>query len=65
MDSIMAQEDAEEGHFYWDESNEEVIETVKEARRDDGKEKWHKVDTVNKRKATTGKWGASNGAAQR
>ena len=59
-DSIMAQEDAEEGHFCWDKSNKEVIETVKEAGKDDGKEKWHKVDTASKRKATTGKWGASN-----
>eukprot|EP00957_Ditylum_brightwellii_P043256 3278149-Ditylum_brightwellii.AAC.1 len=56
----MAQEDAEEGHFCWDESNKEVIETVKEAGKDNGKEKWHKVDTASKRKATTGKWGASN-----
>ena len=59
-DSIMAQEDAEEGHFCWDESNNDVIETIKEAGKDDGKEKWHKVDTASKRKATTGKWGASN-----
>eukprot|EP00957_Ditylum_brightwellii_P013449 1015165-Ditylum_brightwellii.AAC.1 len=26
-DSIMAQEDAEEGHFCWDERDKEVIET--------------------------------------
>eukprot|EP00957_Ditylum_brightwellii_P137057 10450409-Ditylum_brightwellii.AAC.1 len=56
----MAQEDAEEGHFCWDESNDKVIETVKEAGKDDGKEKWHKVDTTSKRKAVTGKLGANN-----
>jgi hypothetical protein len=46
MDSIMVQEDAEEGHFCWDESNDKVIETSKEAGKDDGKEKWHQVDTA-------------------
>eukprot|EP00957_Ditylum_brightwellii_P099142 7551335-Ditylum_brightwellii.AAC.1 len=56
----MAQEDAEEGHFCWDKSDKEVIETVKEARKDNGKEKWHKVDTASKIKATAGKWGANN-----
>eukprot|EP00957_Ditylum_brightwellii_P110873 8456747-Ditylum_brightwellii.AAC.1 len=60
-DSIMAQEDAEEGHFCWDKSNEEVVGTEKMAGKDDGKEKWHKVDTASKRKATTEKWGTSNG----
>eukprot|EP00957_Ditylum_brightwellii_P083696 6361802-Ditylum_brightwellii.AAC.1 len=56
----MAQEDAEEGHFCWDESNEEVVWTEKEAEKEDGKEKWHKVDTASKIKTTTEKWGASN-----
>eukprot|EP00957_Ditylum_brightwellii_P149212 11363261-Ditylum_brightwellii.AAC.1 len=51
----MAQEDAEEGHFCWDESDEEEIETLKEAGKDDGTEKWHQVDTASKRKAVTGK----------
>eukprot|EP00957_Ditylum_brightwellii_P062464 4740884-Ditylum_brightwellii.AAC.1 len=59
-DSIMAQEDTEEGHFCWDKSDEEVIETVKEAGKDNGKEKWHKVATASKRNATAGKWGANN-----
>eukprot|EP00957_Ditylum_brightwellii_P040207 3042055-Ditylum_brightwellii.AAC.1 len=53
----MAQEDAEEGHFCWDESGEDVVETEKEAEKEDGKEKWQKVDTTSKRKATTEKWG--------
>eukprot|EP00957_Ditylum_brightwellii_P062817 4766517-Ditylum_brightwellii.AAC.1 len=56
----MAQEDAEEGNFYWDKSDDDVIETIKEAGKDDGKEKWHKVDTASKRKVTMGKWGASD-----
>eukprot|EP00957_Ditylum_brightwellii_P103442 7882354-Ditylum_brightwellii.AAC.1 len=56
----MAQEDAEEGHYCWDKSNKEVIETVKEAGKDNRKGKWHKVDTASKRKATTGNWGANN-----
>eukprot|EP00957_Ditylum_brightwellii_P027069 2046754-Ditylum_brightwellii.AAC.1 len=59
-DSIMAQEDSEEGHFCWEESDNKVTETVKEARKDNRKEKWHKVDTASKRKATTEKWGANN-----
>eukprot|EP00957_Ditylum_brightwellii_P010665 807761-Ditylum_brightwellii.AAC.1 len=42
-DSIMAQEDTEEGHFCWDKSNKEVIETVKEARKDNGKENGTKL----------------------
>eukprot|EP00957_Ditylum_brightwellii_P115696 8824707-Ditylum_brightwellii.AAC.1 len=56
----MAQEDAEEGHFCWDKSSKDVVETKKEAGKDERKEKWHKVDTASKRKATTGKWRASN-----
>ena len=59
-DSIMAQEDAEEGHFCWDKSKEEVVGKEKEAEKEDGKGKWQKVDTASKRKATTEKWGANN-----
>eukprot|EP00957_Ditylum_brightwellii_P024431 1844661-Ditylum_brightwellii.AAC.1 len=51
VDSIMAQEEAQEVHFCWDKSNNKVIETLKEAEKDDGKEKWHQVETASKRKA--------------
>eukprot|EP00957_Ditylum_brightwellii_P141058 10746250-Ditylum_brightwellii.AAC.1 len=53
----MAQKDAEEGHFCWDESDEDVVETEKDAEKEDGKEKWQKVDTTSKRNATAEKWG--------
>eukprot|EP00957_Ditylum_brightwellii_P181235 13805337-Ditylum_brightwellii.AAC.1 len=59
-DSIMAQEDAEEGHFCWEESAEEEIDILKEAGKDDGKEQWHQVDSASKRKVVTGKLGANN-----
>eukprot|EP00957_Ditylum_brightwellii_P039674 3001377-Ditylum_brightwellii.AAC.1 len=59
-DSIMAQEEAEQGHFCWDKSDNEVIETLKEAEKDDGKEKLHQVETTSKRKAVTGKLGVNN-----
>eukprot|EP00957_Ditylum_brightwellii_P114248 8710519-Ditylum_brightwellii.AAC.1 len=51
MDNIMEQEDAEEGHFCWEESDKDKIEILKEAGKDDGKEKWHQVDNASKRKA--------------
>eukprot|EP00957_Ditylum_brightwellii_P047016 3569976-Ditylum_brightwellii.AAC.1 len=56
----MAQEEAEEGHFCWDESNDDVTETLKEAEKEDGKEKWHQVETASKKKAVTGRLGANN-----
>eukprot|EP00957_Ditylum_brightwellii_P008808 668351-Ditylum_brightwellii.AAC.1 len=59
MDSIIAQEDAEEGHFCWKESNEEEIEILKEAGKEDGAGKWHQVDNASIRKAVTGKLGAN------
>eukprot|EP00957_Ditylum_brightwellii_P034936 2647508-Ditylum_brightwellii.AAC.1 len=59
-DSIMAQEEVEEGHFCWDKSNEKLIETLKEAKKGDGKEKWHQVETASERKVVTGKLGAND-----
>eukprot|EP00957_Ditylum_brightwellii_P029748 2249876-Ditylum_brightwellii.AAC.1 len=42
MDSIMAQEEAEVGHFWWDNSNEDETEAMKEAEKEDEKNgtKW-------------------------
>eukprot|EP00957_Ditylum_brightwellii_P168532 12828506-Ditylum_brightwellii.AAC.1 len=59
-DNIMAQKETEEGHFCWDKSDNKVIETLKEAEKDNGKETWHQVDTASKGKAVTGKLGANN-----
>eukprot|EP00957_Ditylum_brightwellii_P003995 304140-Ditylum_brightwellii.AAC.1 len=60
MDSIMAQEEAEEGYFCWDKSNNEVIETLKEAEKDNGKERWHQKEITSKRKEVTGELGANS-----
>eukprot|EP00957_Ditylum_brightwellii_P175562 13367110-Ditylum_brightwellii.AAC.1 len=59
-DSIMAQEEAEVGHFCWDDSNKDETETMNEVEKEDEKEKWHQAETASKRKAVTGKLGASN-----
>eukprot|EP00957_Ditylum_brightwellii_P159465 12138503-Ditylum_brightwellii.AAC.2 len=59
-DSIMAQKEAEVGHFCWDDSNEDEIESMSRVEKEDGKEKWHKVETASNRKAVTGKTVASN-----
>eukprot|EP00957_Ditylum_brightwellii_P078482 5967418-Ditylum_brightwellii.AAC.1 len=54
-DSIMAQEESEVGHFCWDNSNEDEIESMNRIGKEDGKGKWHQVETASKRKAVTGK----------
>eukprot|EP00957_Ditylum_brightwellii_P039428 2983333-Ditylum_brightwellii.AAC.1 len=60
MDSIMAQEEAAVGHFCWDNSDDDETESMNGVEKEDGKEKLHQVKTANKRKAVTGKTGASN-----
>eukprot|EP00957_Ditylum_brightwellii_P016951 1278349-Ditylum_brightwellii.AAC.1 len=58
-DSIMAQEEAEVAHFCWDDSDEDETEAMNEVEKDDEKKR-HQVETASKKKAVTGKLGASN-----
>eukprot|EP00957_Ditylum_brightwellii_P195748 14913701-Ditylum_brightwellii.AAC.1 len=56
----MAQEEAEVGHFCWDNSNNDKIELMNGVEKEEGKEKWNQEETAGKRKAVTGKIVASN-----
>eukprot|EP00957_Ditylum_brightwellii_P180256 13731541-Ditylum_brightwellii.AAC.1 len=50
-DSIMEQGKAGVGYFCWDNSNKDETESMNIVEKEDGKEKWHQVETASKRKA--------------